>query len=287
MTTASNAGRAQERETATEAEERKAPSPAWSILYQHQSNESARNGPVLKSRRTQPRARPRALGRRWIWPLGAAAALTVGLLAVMLVLAQSPGGHGTRVISEPLRSQAASSGRAPSAPRPAQEPVPPPNARPADAAAPALVAKPNTAPSARSAIPSTSADAAHMAPPDHAASSSSPPPVAEANSLARMPASPLPAQAAGVARDADTAPGSRKDVATGSTIGSPTPSLLVVATGNDTLATLYRKVYQGLTPPPFTAITALNPPQPRPGDLLTFPPPVDGWYASGLPHTKR
>jgi serine/threonine protein kinase len=55
------------------------------------------------------------------------------------------------------------------------------------------------------------------------------------------------------------------------------PGLLVRARSGETLQTLYRRIYRGLTPPPFASVAAINPEPIRPGDILTFPTPVNGW----------
>jgi hypothetical protein len=60
----------------------------------------------------------------------------------------------------------------------------------------------------------------------------------------------------------------------------PTPSapgLLLKAKPGDTLETLYLRVYRGVTPPPFASVAALNPEHVRPGAILIFPEPVNGW----------
>jgi hypothetical protein len=55
------------------------------------------------------------------------------------------------------------------------------------------------------------------------------------------------------------------------------PGLLLRARPGDTLESLYLRVYRGVTPPSFASVAALNPERIRPGDILTFPPPVSGW----------
>jgi hypothetical protein len=55
------------------------------------------------------------------------------------------------------------------------------------------------------------------------------------------------------------------------------PGLLIRARPGDTLESLYQRIYRGVTPPPFAIVVALNPERIRPGDILTFPPPVSGW----------
>ncbi len=55
------------------------------------------------------------------------------------------------------------------------------------------------------------------------------------------------------------------------------PGLLLRARSGDTLESLYLRVYRGVTPPSFASVAALNPERIRPGDILTFPAPVNGW----------
>lgn len=55
------------------------------------------------------------------------------------------------------------------------------------------------------------------------------------------------------------------------------PGLLVKVRSGETLQTLYLRVYRGLTPPPFESVAAINPERIRPGDILIFPTPVNGW----------
>jgi hypothetical protein len=55
------------------------------------------------------------------------------------------------------------------------------------------------------------------------------------------------------------------------------PGLLLRARSGDTLEALYLRVYRGVTPPSFASVAALNPEGIRPGDILTFPAPVNGW----------
>lgn len=55
------------------------------------------------------------------------------------------------------------------------------------------------------------------------------------------------------------------------------PGLLVKVRPGETLQTLYLRFYRGLTPPPFESVAAINPERIRPGDILIFPAPVNGW----------
>ncbi len=75
---------------------------------------------------------------------------------------------------------------------------------------------------------------------------------------------------------------SRPDDGAADTAGSPSagaPGLVLVAGENDSLETLYAKVYRGLKPPPYPAVVGLNRMPVKPGDLVIFPRPPDGWSA--------
>ena len=55
------------------------------------------------------------------------------------------------------------------------------------------------------------------------------------------------------------------------------PGLILVAGADDTLPALYARVYRGVTPPPYSDVLAANHSPVRPGDLLIFPEPPNGW----------
>ena len=55
------------------------------------------------------------------------------------------------------------------------------------------------------------------------------------------------------------------------------PGLLLIARRGDTLETLYRRIYAGISPPPYDAILAANPEPIRPGARVMFPTPPGGW----------
>jgi hypothetical protein len=57
----------------------------------------------------------------------------------------------------------------------------------------------------------------------------------------------------------------------------PASGLLLIAMTDEALVSLYAKVYQGVSPPPFEAVAAINPMHPHRGDLLNFPEPTGGW----------
>ncbi len=58
------------------------------------------------------------------------------------------------------------------------------------------------------------------------------------------------------------------------------PGLVFVARAGDTLAGLYAQIYRGTRPPPFAAVLAANPRPVRPGTMLIFPTPPDGWRSA-------
>jgi type II secretory pathway predicted ATPase ExeA len=60
-------------------------------------------------------------------------------------------------------------------------------------------------------------------------------------------------------------------------VGDIGPGLVLVAGAHDDMQTLYRRVYKGVTPPPYDAVLAANPMPVRPGALVIFPAPPDGW----------
>lgn len=53
--------------------------------------------------------------------------------------------------------------------------------------------------------------------------------------------------------------------------------LVLVAAAGDALPVLYRRVYRGVTPPPYEDVAALNPATLQAGSLVVFPTPPDGW----------
>lgn len=68
-------------------------------------------------------------------------------------------------------------------------------------------------------------------------------------------------------------------------VPAPAPGLLLQARPGDTLESLYAKVYRGVTAPPLADVQALNPGPVKPGDILTFPAPPEGW--TGRPASLR
>ena len=98
-----------------------------------------------------------------------------------------------------------------------------------------------------------------------------PPPVAAPGPAAPVPPAPAPQVPA---RPAPTPP----PVPAATVPPQPaSASLLLIAGPGDTLASLYARVYQGTTPPPFARVAALNPAVIVVGTRLVFPAPAAGW----------
>jgi len=58
---------------------------------------------------------------------------------------------------------------------------------------------------------------------------------------------------------------------------SGAPGLVLVAHAGDTMPALYAKVYRGVRPPPYPDVVAANHMPLRPGAIVVFPAPQDGW----------
>ncbi len=58
---------------------------------------------------------------------------------------------------------------------------------------------------------------------------------------------------------------------------SGSPGLVLLARAGDTMERLYRSVYRGVEPPPFADVASTNRLPLRPGALVVFPAPVQGW----------
>ena len=106
----------------------------------------------------------------------------------------------------------------------------------------------------------------------------------EAPSVAPQPApaaasapDPAPAEPA----PSEPSPAARPAVAASLPFPEPrtlqAPGLLLVARPGDTLQRLYRSVYSGVRPPPYPEVVEANPSPVRPGVVLVFPTPPDGW----------
>jgi type II secretory pathway predicted ATPase ExeA len=65
------------------------------------------------------------------------------------------------------------------------------------------------------------------------------------------------------------------------------PGLVLIAGAGDDLATLYARVYRGLTPPPYQLVAAVNRTPVKPGALVTFPEPPGGWSARASPRHEE
>lgn len=51
----------------------------------------------------------------------------------------------------------------------------------------------------------------------------------------------------------------------------------MIARSDDTLRSLYDRVYRGQEAPPFDTVAAMNPRDLRTGDVVVFPAPRSGW----------
>ncbi len=111
----------------------------------------------------------------------------------------------------------------------------------------------------------------------------SPAPASAPAPAAPPPAVPRPAPAAEAAIAPAKPTGPAHDTAHPSKEPPPhqsprgSPGLILVAGADDTLPALYARVYRGVTPPPYAEVLAANHSPVRPGDLLIFPEPPNGW----------
>lgn len=55
----------------------------------------------------------------------------------------------------------------------------------------------------------------------------------------------------------------------------------MIAKADDTLRSLYQRVYRGLQAPPFESVAAMNPHEIKLGDVVVFPAPPGGWRRVG------
>jgi hypothetical protein len=118
-------------------------------------------------------------------------------------------------------------------------------------------------PGTAAAFPDTLARSATAAPAPSSVVAAAPVPVPAPTAL-RFAAIPIPEPP-------------RPAVATVQAPARSAPGLLLIARSGETLSSLYAKVYRGLVPPPFEAVAAANPKQFKPGDVLVFPSPPEGW----------
>ena len=143
---------------------------------------------------------------------------------------------------------------------PASAPPPPAFDLPAIAEAPLPAPTPAPVASPRSPAVLTSQPAAPTPakPPPAEVASIPPGPPSQPTPPVSRPAAPLPEKAA-------------REAPHGS------PGLILVAGADDTLPKLYARVYRGITPPPYADVLAINHSPIRPGELLIFPEPPNGW----------
>jgi hypothetical protein len=158
---------------------------------------------------------------------------------------------------------------------------------PAAHANPVPPAKPDTAreaaaehgrPPALAAAAPPAAEAAGAAahPPPAAVVTAVPPPLTHP-----MPEHPAPAQQA--MAPASPSPAAVAPAPMPAPVLPPGPGLLVIAKAEDTLQSLYNRVYKGLQAPPFEVVEAMNPHEIKLGDVVVFPAPPGGWHR--LPNT--
>jgi hypothetical protein len=141
---------------------------------------------------------------------------------------------------------------------PAPHPVP---AVPAAGAQPAA-----TPPDARAPERSAAAAQATAARPSPAeAPAATPAPAASPPAPPAAPLAAAPLAAAPLAAPAAAPP------------PSAGPGLLVIAKADDTLRSLYARVYKGLPAPAFETVAAMNPHDIKLGDVVVFPAPPGGW----------
>jgi hypothetical protein len=168
--------------------------------------------------------------------------------------------------------------------------APPPQPPAAAHVDPAPPVKPETAPSAarEAATEHGRPQAMAAATPamSEATGAAAHPPVAPATSGAPPPAHPAPqhpaAEPQAVAPPAPP-PAPVPQAAMAAPALPPGPGLLVIAKAEDTLQSLYSRVYKGLQAPPFEVVEAMNPHEIKLGDVVVFPAPPGGWHR--LPNT--
>lgn len=261
----------------------------------------------------QPRRRLRRAARAAVLPALAASLLMAATLAVRHVQ-QAAVGRGTILAASGAAPSAASashdaeisaSGSTPGAqPPPVRVPDAPPDAAPdASAAIQAqLEAAPTIPPSPSPASSPAPTIEAVPAPPQEAAAAASPgqaadpapnpsePPPPEAPAQAVIPPEPDEGRRAAAPSitamappavpslpEPAPAPPSEAPEPQSLAQASGAPGLVLVAHAGDTMLALYAKVYRGVRPPPYSDVVAANHMPLRPGAIVVFPAPQDGW----------
>lgn len=253
----------------------------------------------------QPRRRVRRAARAAVLPALAASLLVAATLAVRHVQ-QTPSNRDTVLTASGAAPSAASARHdvemlaAGSMPGPQPPPVRMPDA-PHDASI-AIQAQPEAAPSVPPSPTSAPTINAVPAPPQEAAIAASPgqaadptpnpseplppevpeqafiPPVPDEGRLAAIPFLPVMAPpAAPSPPELAPVPPSKVPEPQSLAQASGAPGLVLVAHAGDTMPALYAKVYRGVRPPPYPDVVAVNHVPLRPGAIVVFPAPQDGW----------
>jgi len=263
----------------------------------------------------QPRRRVRRAARAAVLPALAASLLMAAALAVRH-MQQAPSNRDTVLAASGAAPSAASvphdaeipaAGSMPGAqPPPVRAPDAPPDAAPAapvaiqaqPVAAPSIPPSPSPSPAPSpaptiEAVPAPAQEAAVAASPGQAAdpapnpSEPAPPevpaqaaipPMPDEGSRAAVPAIPvMPPLAAPSPPEPAPAPPSEAPEPQSLAQASGAPGLVLVAHAGDTMPALYAKVYRGVRPPPYPDVVAANHVPLRPGAIVVFPAPQDGW----------
>lgn len=151
-------------------------------------------------------------------------------------------------------------------PAPGMEAAAPPGQEPAVVAVPGQAAAPAPSPS-EPAPPQPPAQAAIPPAPDQGRLASVPSLTVMAPFTAPSASEPVPA------------PPSEEPEPQSPAQASGAPGLVLVARAGDTMPNLYAKVYRGVRPPPYADVAAANRLPLRPGAIVVFPRPQDGWPA--------
>jgi len=230
--------------------------------------------------------------------------------------AAQPAGSPPPSPPQPTASAPPQAGSAPASAAPAAAEAPAASAPPAAASAPATTERDAAGAPVRlrpgfTTNPSEQTPATErVAPGAVAPAPPAPPPVSSHESAASVPSAPTPAAPAAGSPGTPapvSGPGSRSDAvptqpeqqqaaaapvveepkpgaaetpeaAASMPAGAGTgPGLLVIARSDDTLRSLYDRVYRGQEAPPFDTVAAMNPRDLHTGDVVVFPAPRSGW----------
>lgn len=250
----------------------------------------------------QPRRRIRRAARAAVLPALAASLLMAAALAVRHVQ-QAPSNRDTVLAASGTAPSAASAPHDAEIPAASSMigPQPPPVHVPDADASVAIQAPPEAAPSVPpspspaptiEATPAPPQEVAVAASPaqaaDPAPNLSEPPPAAPAQAVippmpdegrrAAVPSITVMAPPA-VPSPPEPAPAPPSEAPEPQSLAqaSGAPGLVLVAHAGDTMPALYAKVYRGVRPPPYSDVVAANHVPLRPGAIVVFPAPQDGW----------